>query len=159
MAEKKSTSGGTEDRELLITRTFDAPRALVFQAWTDPKHVVHWWGPRGFTNTVHEMDVRPGGIWRFTMHSPDGIDFPNKIVFEEVVKPSRLVFLYSEDMEGDPHQFSVTVTFTTKGQKTEITMRMIFRSKQDRDRAVEQYGAIEGNKQTLDRLEAYLKTM
>jgi uncharacterized protein YndB with AHSA1/START domain len=75
--------------------------------WTDPNHVAQWWGPKGFTNTIHEMDVRPGGVWRFVMHGPDGVDYQNKIVFIEVVKPERLVY----DHVSGP-KFHVTVTFT-----------------------------------------------
>ena len=66
----------TADREIVATRVFDAPRDLVFRMWTDPAHIVHWWGPNGFTTTIHEMDVRPGGMWRFIMHGPDGVDYP-----------------------------------------------------------------------------------
>lgn len=80
-------NGDTADREIVISRLIHAPRELVFKVWTDPKHVAHWWGPNGFTNTIHEMDVRPGGVWRFIMHGPDGVDYPNKIVYKEVVKP------------------------------------------------------------------------
>lgn len=68
-------------------RTIDAPRDLVFDAWTDPAHVGQWWGPDGFTTTTHEIDIRPGGVWRFTMHGPDGVDYPNEIAFEEIVPP------------------------------------------------------------------------
>ena len=68
-------------REIITTRVLDAPRELVWKAWTDPKHVAEWWGPNGFTNTIHEMDVRPDGVWRFIMHGPDGVDYKNEIVF------------------------------------------------------------------------------
>ena len=79
----------TADREIVSARVFDAPRELVWKAWVDPKHVAQWWGPKGFTNTIHEMDVRPGGVWRFAMHGPDGTDYKNEIVFIEVVRPER----------------------------------------------------------------------
>ena len=84
MTTTNSPTGETAQRELVITRIFDAPRELVWRAWTDPKHVAQWWGPNGFTNTIHEMDVRPGGVWRFVMHGPDGVDYANKIVFGEI---------------------------------------------------------------------------
>ena len=80
-----------EDREFVITRVFDAPRSLVFKMWTDPKHMAHWWGPKGFTNPVCEMDVRPGGAWRIVMRGPDGGEHPAKGVYREVVAPGRLV--------------------------------------------------------------------
>src|SRR2546426_6169783 len=80
------------DREIITTRVLDAPRELVWKAWTDPKHVAEWWGPNGFTNTIQEMDVRPDGVWRFIMHGPDGVDHKNEIIFIEVVELERLVY-------------------------------------------------------------------
>src|SRR5882762_8072786 len=144
----------TADRELVVTRLLNAPRELVFKVWTDPRHVAQWWGPNGFTNTIHEMEVKPGGVWRLTMHGPDGADYPNKIVFHKVVKPELLV--YSHGDENDPEQFVVTVSFVQKGQKTQLTMRGIFRTKEELDLVVKKYGAREGQIQTINRLEAYL---
>src|ERR1700736_566480 len=92
----------TSDREIVITRSFDAPRELAWEAMTNPKHVVNWWGPRGFTTTIQEMDVRPGGIWQHVMHGPDGTDYPNRSVFKEVVKPERLVFVHGGGKKGGP---------------------------------------------------------
>jgi uncharacterized protein YndB with AHSA1/START domain len=140
----------------VITRLLNAPRELVFRAWTDPKQVTQWWGPKGFTLTVREMDVRPGGVWRFIMHSPDGIDYDNKIVYVEVVKPDRLVYTHEGEEEGDGGQFEVTVTFAEQGGATKLTMRMLFASAAERDRMVREFGAIEGANQTLDRLEQLL---
>ncbi|MDB5055525.1 MAG: ATPase [Bacilli bacterium] len=148
-----------EEREIVFTRILNAPRALVFEVWTDPKHVAKWWGPNGFTNTIHEMDVRPSGVWRFIMHGPDGIDYPNKIVYKEVLKPERLVYSHGGDDENDPGQFQVTVTFDDQGNKTELTMRMLFVSKEERDKVVKEYGAVEGGNQTLNRLEEHLAKM
>ena len=93
----------TEDREIVLSRLIDAPRELVFNAWTDPKHIGHWWGPRGFSVTTHEMDVRAGGTWRFIMHGPEGRDYPNKIIYLEVAKPEGLVYRHSGE-EGMAHQ-------------------------------------------------------
>ena len=90
-ARKSSPASSTADREIVLTRVFDATREIVFDAFTDPKHVGHWWGPTGFTNAILETDVRPGGVWRFVMHAPDGTDYPNKIVYSEIVRPERLV--------------------------------------------------------------------
>src|ERR1700688_1274475 len=90
------------DREILITRTFDAPRELVWDAMTNPQHVVNWWGPRGFTTTIKEMDVRPGGVWKHVMRGPDGANYPNHSVFKEVVKPERIVFAHGGHHEGGP---------------------------------------------------------
>ena len=87
MNDRTRAPASTADREILLTRIFDAPRELVFNAWTDPKQIVQWWGPRGFTTTTYEMDVKPGGVWRFVMHGPDGRDYENRITFDEVVRP------------------------------------------------------------------------
>jgi uncharacterized protein YndB with AHSA1/START domain len=145
------------EREIVITRLFDAPRELVFVAWTDPNHVVHWWGPHGFTNTIDEMDVRPGGVWRFVMHGPDGVDYQNQIVFVEIVKPERLLYTHGSGEPNDPDQFEVTVTFDDQDGKTALTMRMLFATAEARER-VAGFGAIEGGNQTLDRLAEYLAT-
>ncbi|MFI5381028.1 MAG: SRPBCC domain-containing protein [Tepidisphaerales bacterium] len=142
------------DREIVTTRIYDAPRELVFDAWTDPKHVAHWWGPNGFTNTIHEMDVRPGGVWRFIMHGPDGVDYQNKIVYLEIVKPELLVY----DHVSGP-RFQATVTFEEQGGKTKVTMRALFETAEVRKLTVEKFGAIEGGKQTLARLAEHLQGM
>lgn len=161
MATRKNNS--TEepaDREILITRVFDAPRELVWNAWTDPKQVVQWWGPRGFTTTIHEMDVRPGGVWRHTMHGPDGTDYPNKSVFIEIVKPERIVYSHGGGKKGDPGvRFQATWTFEVEGGKTKLTLRMVFPSAEARDHIVKQYNAIEGGNQTLARLAEHLAKM
>ena len=133
-----------------------APRGLVYEVWTQPEHVGKWWGPNGFTTTTKEMAVQPGGTWRFMMHGPDGTDFPNKIVFEEVAPNERLVYTHSDDTESGL-SFHVTVTFEEKEEdKTLLTMRSVFRTAEERNMVVEKYGAIEGGRQTLARLDAYL---
>jgi uncharacterized protein YndB with AHSA1/START domain len=158
VAERKNNGVvDTSDREIATTRLLDAPRELVWKAWTDPRHVAQWWGPNGFTNTIAEMDVRPGGIWRFIMHGPDGTNYPNRIAFIEVTPPERLVYVHGD--EAEPDQFHVTVTFEKEGSKTKLTMRSLFKTKADRDHVVEKYGAVEGMQQTLGRLTAYLPTM
>ena len=116
-------------REIVATRLFDAPRRLVWRMWTDAEHVAQWWGPNGFRNTIHEMDVRPGGAWRLVMHGPDGTDYTNKFIYLEVVEPSRLVY----DHVTGP-LFRATVTFTDRGEKTEVTVRMEFDSAELRNR-------------------------
>ena len=141
--------------DLTFTRILNAPRELVFKAWTDPKQMAQWWGPRVFTNPVCEMDVRPGGVWRFVMHSPDGTDYDNKVVFVEVARPERLVYDHGPGDESDSPQFRVTVTFEQEGGKTRLTLRLVFASAAERDRAVE-FGALEGGNQTLERLAEHL---
>ena len=148
-----------EGREIMVTREFDAPRELVWDAWTQPQHVAQWWGPNGFTNTIHEMAVQPGGVWRLTMHGPDGHDWPNKIVFLEVVKPERLVYDHSGESEEDTAHFHVTVQFEETARGTKLTMRMEFETPEERQRVVDDYGAMEGATQTMERLRQYLTTM
>lgn len=155
MNARHNDAASTADREIVITRVFDAPRALVFAAWTDPKSVAQWWGPRGFTTTTHHMDVRPGGIWRFIMHGPNGVDYPNKIVYEEVVKPERLVYAHGGDGDDGSRPFHVTVTFAEQGGKTRLTMRMLFESFEACEN-VKKFGAVEGGNQTLERLAEHL---
>ena len=156
MANPTTRATELSERGLVMARVFNAPRELVFKVWTDPKHVIHWWGPTGFTNTIQEMDVRPGGKWKLIMHGPNGVDYPNVISYEEVVKPERLVWSHGSDIPNDPGEFQVTVRFEDLGEKTRITMEMLFKSAAAREKVVKEHGAIEGNKQTMDRLEAYL---
>jgi uncharacterized protein YndB with AHSA1/START domain len=147
----------TADREIVLSRLFDAPREVVWEAWTDPEQVVKWWGPRGFTTTIAKMDVRPGGEWRHTMHGPDGTDYPNRSRFLEVVKPERLVYAHAGGTKGRPGvQFQSTWTFEARGAKTRLTLRMVFPTAQARDVIVKEYGAVEGGKETLGRLAEHL---
>lgn len=116
-------------------------------------------GPNGFTNTIHERNVKPGGVWHFIMHGPDGIDYPNKILFNEVVKPESLVYTHSSEDENDPNVFQTTVTFEEKNGKTNLTMRAVFVSKEEHDKVIKEYGALESGIQTMHRLEQYLKNI
>ncbi|HEY2156631.1 MAG TPA: SRPBCC domain-containing protein [Isosphaeraceae bacterium] len=142
----------TSDRELVATRVFDAPRELVFKLWTDPEHVAKWWGPRGFTITTASMDVRAGGVWRFRMHGPDGVDYPNRIKYTEVVEPERLAYEHGGDVDGEPVNFEVTATFEDVGGKTKLTLRSLFPSAEALAFVVEKHGAAEGMWQHVDRL-------
>src|SRR5882672_845748 len=105
-----SASATTTDHEVIVTRVYDAPRELVFDAFTDPKHISNWWGPWGFTTTTHSMDVRPDGEWRYTMHGPDGTDYPNLTVYREIKRPERLVYTHGSERRGEPGEFHVTIT-------------------------------------------------
>ena len=144
----------TSDREIVVTRVFDAPRALVFKAWTDPKHLAHWWGPNGFTITTHEMQFKPGGSWRFVMHGPDGRDYKSENVYVEIAEPERLVYRHVL-----APQFQMTVTFADDGGKTKLTARMLFETAELRDRTIKAVGAVEGLKQTLGRLGEHVAHM
>jgi uncharacterized protein YndB with AHSA1/START domain len=136
---------------------FDAPREIAFEAMADPKQVVKWWGPRSFTTTIHEMDLRPGGAWRQTMHGPDGMDYPNQGAFTEVVKPERISYSMSGGKKGEPaHQFEASWTFEAQGEKTRLTLRMVFPSSEIREHVARTYGVIRGGNETLDRLGDHL---
>jgi uncharacterized protein YndB with AHSA1/START domain len=153
MSEKTpSSSSPTADREITASRLYDAPRELVWKLWTDPQHLTEWWGPRGFVTTTFNMDVRPGGVWRFVMHGPDGVDYQNKISYVEVDAPKRLVYKHGGDKETEPVNFEVTVTFDDENGKTRLSMRMLFPSAAAKNFTVEKYGAVEGLNQTLSRL-------
>ena len=152
------TARATRDREIVTTRTIEGPRRLVFEAYTDARHVAQWWGPNGFTTTTHSFEFRPGGVWDFTMHGPDGTDYPNRIEWREIVPPERIEYVHGES-ENDPNAFNATVTLVDRGNTTDITLRAVFRTKKQRDEVVEKYGAIEGAKQTLGRLAAYIATL
>ncbi len=156
----KTSIAESKNRELVFTRVFDAPRELVWKAWTDPQHIAHWWGPRGFTTTIHEMDVRPGGIWRQMMHGPDGADYPNECAFIEVKKPERIVYALTGGKRGEPsHHVQTTWTFEAEGEKTRLTLHMLFPSAEVMEHIVKNYGAREGAIQTLDRLAEHLPKM
>jgi uncharacterized protein YndB with AHSA1/START domain len=153
------TASATADREIVLSRELDAPRELVWEAYTDARHLPHWFGPNGFTLTLHFMDVRPGGMSRYTMHGPDGTDYPNRQVYQEVERPERLVYLHGEDVDDDPGAFHVTVRFDDLGGgRTRVTQRMLFATAAQRAGVVS-FGAIELGNQTLGRLAAYLRTM
>jgi uncharacterized protein YndB with AHSA1/START domain len=145
-----------DDRKIVINRIFDAPPNLVYSVWTNPNHIGHWWGPNGFTITTHHMNVKPGGTWDYIMHGPHGVDYPNKIEFIEVIENERLVYNHGSGEANDPEQFHVTVTFKEQDGKTLLTMSSLFASVEIRNKVVEEYGAIEGGKQTLSRLADYL---
>src|SRR4051812_20364132 len=135
-----------QDREIFLERVYDAPRELVWRAWTEPKHIDRWWGPDGFRNETHSMDLRVGGYWRFVMHGPDGKDWVDWVQFEEIARPERLVYRHGGETEEPP--FHVTVTFTEEGRRTRVGMRSVFPTAQALA-DVMKFGAVEGGKQTL----------
>lgn len=152
------SSDDLDARSLRLERVFDAPRELVWHVWTDPEHVVLWWGPDGFTNTNKSMDVRPGGFWRFVMHGPDGTDYKNLIQFTEVVKPERLVYIHRGEDETDDIHFHATILFAEREGKTHLSMQMVFKTAEELRRVADEFGAREGAHQHLARLAAYLET-
>lgn len=143
------------EREMVVTRVIAAPRELVFDAFTDPAHIAEWWGPNGFTTTIHARDVRVGGVWRFTMHGPDGTNYNDTITYREITRPERIVYLH----EGDEEQnlsFETTITFEDVEGRTRLSLRTVFGTVEILEE-MRKFGAVEGGQQTLARLEAYLR--
>jgi uncharacterized protein YndB with AHSA1/START domain len=159
VAEKSSIDLGHDPAVMIGTRVLEAPRTLVFDMWSDPTHLAQWWGPDGFTTTTSAFDLRPGGVWRFVMHGPDGRDYQNRIVFEEVVRPERIVYRHSGEQDVEPVQFRTTVTFEDLGGKTRLTLHARFPTPEDRQRVIRDYGADKGLVQTLARLADYLASI
>src|SRR4051794_17451687 len=145
----------TADREIVISRVIDAPRELVFEAFTAVRHLSQWWGPEGFTTTTRAFEFRVGGEWVFVMHGPDGTDYQEWISWTEIAPPERIALLHGES-RGDPNAFESVLTFAPDGAATRIEMRTVFPTKKLRDEAVEKYHAIEGGQQTLSNLAAYV---
>ena len=175
MAELHRALAEPTERDVFITRTFDSPRALVWKAWTEPEHMAAWWGPKSFTNPVCQTDMRPGGVWRVVMRSPDGVDYPLKGVYREVVKPKLLVM--TMDLSEHPDEWHdlvdpnrdkskgrpsldplCMVIFEERGGKTDLTIRMSFVSGGLRD-AMVKMGMEPGWNQSLDRLAALLPSL
>lgn len=145
-----------EDRQIVTTRVIDGPRELVFRAWTEPRHLERWFGPHGFTVTTQSFDFQPGGVWEFEMHGPDGTPYPNRIEWVEIVPPELLRYQQMGGRADDPNAFETTVTFAEREGGTEITLRTLFKTKAQRDYVAENYRAVEGAVQTLERLAGYV---
>ena len=145
----------TADREVAISRVIDAPRELVFEAFTEVRHLSQWWGPDGFTTTTRAFEFRVGGEWDFVMHGPDGTDYQEWITWTEIAPPERIALLHGESRD-DPNAFASVLTFEPAGAATRIEMRTLFPTKELRDEAVEKYHAIEGGRQTLSNLAVYV---
>jgi uncharacterized protein YndB with AHSA1/START domain len=145
------------DREIVLTRVINAPRELVFRAWTDPEQIPKWFGPSGFVCTTHEIDIRVGGRWRFDMRGPDGTMYPNRMVFLEIRSPEIIVMNHGHDVDDDPTRFRVTITFDEqKDKKTVLTLRQLHPTKAQRDAGIG-FGAVELGMQTLDKLTEHVR--
>lgn len=143
--------------EIVITRVFAAPRAMVWGAFADPWQVGQWWGPKGFTTTILEMDLRAGGKWRLVLHGPDGTNYPNEMTFTEVIPMEHIRLELIGGREGsEPIHFLKTLTFTDAEGGTRFTVRTTFTTAEERDQNVRDYGAIEGGQQMMERLNAHL---
>ncbi|MFK3676854.1 metalloregulator ArsR/SmtB family transcription factor [Microbacterium sp. NPDC090218] len=144
----------TTDREIVISRVIDAPRELVFEAFTEVRHLSRWWGPAGFTTTTSAFEFRVGGEWEFVLHGPDGTDYREWITWTEIVVPERIAMLHGE-YRDDPEAFESVLAFVAEGAQTRVEMRTVFPTVELRDEAIEKHGAIEGGRQTLGNLADY----
>lgn len=143
------------EREFVQLRTINAPRALVWEVWSNVEHVSKWWGPNGFRNTFTQFDLRTGGVWVYTMHGPNGTDYPNWMRFDKVVPSEHIVYTHGAFLD-DPNAFHGEIKFSdTEDHKTHIEMRVTLASGEIRNGMFE-FGVFEGGDQTLGRLEAFL---
>lgn len=140
------------DREIVVSRVIEGPRRLVFDAFTSATHLAQWCAPKGGTITTHAFDFRPGGVWDATIEGRDGSTYPNHWEWKEIVPPERLVWLYG----GGTDAVATTVTLVDRGATTEVTMRIVFATKEQRDERVTRYAAAQGATHTLDQLAAYV---
>ena len=149
------SQSATADRQIVISQVIGAPREVVFEAFTEVRHLSRWWGPDGFTTTTRVFEFRVGGEWDFVMHGPDGTDYQEWITWREIVPPARIALLHGESRD-DPNAFESVLTFEPAGEQTRIVMHTVFPTRELRDEAVETYHAIEGGEQTLRNLAAYV---
>lgn len=148
------------DDTLITTRVFSAPIELVFDTWTDPVHLARWFGPDGFTISTEQFSLKIDGEWRFMMHGPDRRDYPNIVRYKNIERPHKLEYLQMGDESvEDIEAFYVEITFSEVDGKTKMIMKMTFKTKEDLDHVIDNYGALEGQKQTLSRLERYLTSL
>lgn len=148
--------GITTDREIVISRTFDAPRELVWKAWTDPSHVMQWWGPKGFSNAACEIDLQVGGAFHLSMCAPDGNSYPCKGIYREIKEPERIVYASEADEShpcgaGLPPRSLVTITFAEHAGKTTLTIHTRFETASRRE-AANQAGFSSSWSEALERL-------
>lgn len=144
-----------QDREIILQREVPFARELVWKVLSDPAHVNRWWGPDGFRNEDVSLDFRVGGVWSFVMVGPDGTRYPNHSVFKEITPPSRLVYDHGD---GQRTWFEASITLEETDKGTRIVLRQIYPTPEFRNEVVEKYGAIEGGKQHLAKLEDYVRT-
>jgi uncharacterized protein YndB with AHSA1/START domain len=148
----ENVKDNTQDRELFVTRTINAPVELVWEVWTKPEHIAKWWGPDGFTNTITKMEVRPGGVWELIMHGPDGTNYPNKSIFREIVPLKKIVY----EHVSEPHILA-TISFEKKGKQTVIIWHALFDSREAFIEVVKKHKADVGFKQNVEKMSVYLE--
>jgi len=145
------------DREILVSRTIEGPRTLVFDAFADVAHLAKWWAvPSGSRITTRTFDFRPGGVWDSTIHVPGGAEYPNYLVWKEIAPPERIVWMYHGMGKDDPNPVKTILTLAERGAVTEATLRLVFSSKEERDEKFAKYHAAAGARQALDALAAHV---
>ena len=144
------------DRTIVIGRLISATASRVFQAWTNPDHLSRWWGPDGFTVTTRSFSATPGGLWDFIFHGPDGSNYENQIIFEQLIEPCLVVYSHSSPKSSDAN-FKSIVLIDEMLDKTVVSMRLVFDSKQKLEENIARFNSIDGANQTLARLDGYLK--
>jgi uncharacterized protein YndB with AHSA1/START domain len=146
-----------DERTIVSTRIFNAPRKMVYEAFADPRQVVEWWGPNGFSTTVLEMDLRAGGKWRIVMHGPDGTNYPNEMTFTAVVPQERIELDLVGGKEGAALVYMhKTITWEDEDGGTRLTLRNRFGSRELRDENVRTYGSVKGARELFERLNKVL---
>lgn len=129
-----------ENRKMGVRRTIKTPIGLMWEVWANPEHIGRWWGPNGFTNTIHKMNFQEGGEWKFTMHGPDGTNFPNRSIFKEIIPFKKIVFEHF-----NPH-FITTILFESAGEETQIDWTLLFDTVEMRETIIKVHKADEGQK-------------
>ncbi|WP_234572732.1 SRPBCC family protein [Rhodohalobacter sp. 614A] len=145
-----------KDRTIQVSRQFDAPKDLVYDAFTAPEKIGQWWGPNGFTTTTKSMEFKEGGEWIFTMHGPDGTDYPNRITYTKINRPDLIMYDHAGNRPDEEVHFHQTITFEEVNGQTKVTLNLLFPTLKAKENAAE-FGAIEGGKQTLARLGEFVK--
>lgn len=142
----------TSDRSIRLTKQLNAPVEKVWEVWSNPNHIKHWWGPDGFTNTITKMDLQPGGEWLLVMHGPDGTDYDNRSVFTEIVQHKKIVY---EHISG--HYFIATIEFEAQRNTTLMHWEMLFETKEEYHQFVIEYKVGESLQQNIERLAQYIE--
>ncbi|MBT30562.1 MAG: polyketide cyclase [Thalassobius sp.] len=140
------------DRTLSITKTFNAPLELLWKVLTTPEHIVYWWGPDGFTNTIEKMEVKVGGKWEFIMHGPDGTEYVNKYTYSKIEPNKEIVLAHLATPK-----FTIIISLSQEGEKTQVKWQNIFDSVPSKEEAVRAFKADEGLRQNLEKLANYLQ--
>jgi uncharacterized protein YndB with AHSA1/START domain len=144
----------TKDRELLVSKTINAPIDLVWEVWTNPEHIANWWGPEGFSSTITTMDITPGGEWNLVMHGPDGTDYKNKSIFKEIIFQKKIIYQHVS-----APKFIATIEFEEKGESTFLNWHMLFENHDQFIQVVKTFKADEGLKQNIKKLGDYLSAL